>query len=79
MSKKLVYVTVPVAGSIDVEIEVDENVTEEEIYEMAIEKAGETDINTNGYYEVLEHICEGNVCYAPQWDIEIIDEEEIEE
>ena len=49
MSKKLVYVTVPVAGSIDVEIEVDENVTEEEIYEMAIEKAGEIDINTNGY------------------------------
>jgi hypothetical protein len=72
-------VTMPVAGSIIVEVEAD---SEEAAYEAAYEQAdvqldcqGDTE---PGELEVLKNITRGNVCYAPVWhaSAEPIEEDE---
>ena len=66
------YLKIPMAGSVEISVEAE---SEKE----AIEKAmNEATIKNVGEWEMFTKIVEGNVLYAPQWEIEIEDCGEVE-
>lgn len=72
---KEMQVTMPVCGSITVWVNVEDDAGREEILEAACEAQ---DWNTSdgrntsvNEMEVLEHVCQGAVCYAPLFHAEI--------
>jgi hypothetical protein len=60
-------VLIPIAGSIEVEVEADDE-------ESAVQAALATEFTEEDLqsltWESMEHICQGNVCYAPTWSAE---------
>ena len=70
---KVYQVTIPIAGSIYVDVEAED---EEEAKEKALNRSWSISLTSDdnsvslGELEPLEHICQGNVCFAPVWDIE---------
>lgn len=72
-------VTMPIAGSITVFIDVDDNATEEEMLDEAYEQADfriDAGPSTEpGELDALGHICQGNLCYAPLLHYSIEDDE----
>lgn len=75
--KQVVYtVLVPFAGAVAVEVKGPAGMEEEDVVNAAISNAdifGEQEIER---LEYLTRIIQGNVCYAPVWDAEILSEEE---
>lgn len=59
------YVQLPMAGIISFDVEAE---TEEEAIEKAL-CSDKLKIENIDEWDVFEHICEGNVCYAPLLDV----------
>jgi hypothetical protein len=69
-------VRLPVCGSITVYVELPDGATDREYIDAAHEQQDwriETGPNTSadGEFSALEHVCTGNVCHAPFWDVEV--------
>lgn len=62
-------VTIPTVGYVYVEVEVEDNTTEEEIIEEAFDKANENFEDSE--WELTSKIVDGNVCYASVTEIDI--------
>jgi len=68
-------VIIPLAGAISVFVDASD---ENEAMEKAKSIDWNVDFTSEGNVEIyeldtLDHICQGNVCYAPVWDIEAIE------
>ncbi len=66
-------ITIPCAGSTTVEVEATD---EDEARTLAFEKACDEPVPDE--FEYMDRIVQGNVCYAPVWEIEVEDLGEVD-
>jgi hypothetical protein len=66
---KEMYVSIPIAGSVLFVVDAEDEASAIEAAWAEFEENGVDDSTLE--YEVLERICEGNVCYAPLNNVEV--------
>lgn len=75
---KTYNVTLPVSGSINVLVTVEDDASEEDILSAAYDtqdwNVTGSESTEPGEFETLNHICTGNVCHALVWDFDIEEE-----
>lgn len=69
--KRRVAVTIPITGSVCVEIDVEQDADDDEIFDAACDAWSESEHGAS--WEFTRYVTRGNVCYAECWEYDIRD------